>query len=147
MKGNGIINERLHLLADELAYLKSERDAVNNFYVYQENVRLKKAIERSLQVAIEICFDISQRIISENGLRFAKTYSETFLVLQEEGIVSQRLGENLQNMASFRNLIVHDYVKIDDEQVYANLKKHLGDFDAFAAAIVQYLTNDLTPHD
>ena len=142
MKGNGIIKERLHLLADELAYLKSERDAVNNFYVYQENVRLKKAIERSLQIAIEICFDISQRIISENGLRFAKTYRETFQVLQEEGILSQKLGKILQEMASFRNLIVHDYAKIDDEQVYGNLKKHLGDFEAFAAAIVQYLTND-----
>ena len=142
MKGNGIIKERLHLLADELAYLKSERDTVNNFYVYQENVRLKKAVERSLQVAIEICFDISQRIISENGLRFAKTYRETFLVLQEEGIVSQRLGGNLQDMAGFRNLLVYDYAKIDDARVYGILKKHLGDFEAFAAAIVQYLTND-----
>lgn len=42
-------------------------------------------------------------------------------------------------MARFRNLIVHDYARIDDARVYAILKKRLGDFDAFARAIQAYL--------
>ena len=42
-------------------------------------------------------------------------------------------------MASFRNLIVHDYVRIDEAKVYAILKKCLGDFDEYARAIGAYL--------
>ena len=41
-------------------------------------------------------------------------------------------------MARFRNLIVHDYARIDNEVVFAILKRRLGDF-AYAQAIVHYL--------
>jgi uncharacterized protein YutE (UPF0331/DUF86 family) len=53
--------------------------------------------------------------------------------------VSEELSTTLLDMARFRNLIVHDYARIDDAQVYGILKKRLGDFDAFARAIQTYL--------
>ena len=139
MNEDVIISERLQRLAEETAYLKNERDALARFEDYRNNTRLKKAVERSLQVAIEICFDIGQRIISVEGLRLANSYRETFLILQEAGILAPGQGERLANMASFRNLLVHDYVRIDDERVYAILKRRLGDFESFAAAIAAYL--------
>ena len=139
MNEDAIIRERLQRLSDEIAYLKSERDALHNFDDYRDDIRLKKAVERTLQVAIEICFDIGQRFISIEGLRLATSYRETFLILQEAGILEPGQGERLANMASFRNLLVHDYVRVDDERVYAILKRRLGDFDAFAAAIAAHL--------
>lgn len=42
-------------------------------------------------------------------------------------------------MARFRNLLVHEYAKMDNAMVYGILKKRLGDFDEFARAIVEYL--------
>ena len=42
-------------------------------------------------------------------------------------------------MAQFRNLIVHDYARIDNQVVFGILKRRLGDLDAFAQAIVRYL--------
>ena len=48
----------------------------------------------------------------------------------------------LREMARFRNLIVHDYARIDDARVYGILKKRLGDFDAFAEAIRVYLEGE-----
>jgi uncharacterized protein YutE (UPF0331/DUF86 family) len=62
-----------------------------------------------------------------------------FRVLREEGVVPDELLPALLDMARFRNLIVHDYARIDDAKVYAILKKHLEDFDEFAKAIVAYL--------
>jgi uncharacterized protein YutE (UPF0331/DUF86 family) len=41
-------------------------------------------------------------------------------------------------MAKFRNLIVHDYARIDNAVVFGILKRRLGDFHAFARAIVRY---------
>ena len=39
----------------------------------------------------------------------------------------------------FRNLIVHNYDKIDAEIVVGILKKSLPDFDAFKKAVVKFL--------
>ena len=139
MKENDIINARLRMLMDEIAYLKSERDKIRRFDEYRDNIRLKKAVERSLQVAIEICHDISQRLISERGFRLVDTYRESFEVLEEEGVLSPELGREMKKMAGFRNLIVHDYARIDDTLVYGILKRHLQDFEHFADAVERYL--------
>ncbi len=136
-----VISERLQRLAEEVSYLKKERRALHQFNDYRDNLRLKKAVERSLQVAIEICFDIGQRIISIKALPLASSYRDTFLILQDAGVLAPGQGEKLANMASFRNLLVHDYARVDDERVYAILKRRLGDFDAFAEAIANYLQN------
>ena len=49
-------------------------------------------------------------------------------------------GERDQvHMSRFRNLIVHDYTRIDDAIVYSILTRRLGDFDAFAQSISTYL--------
>ncbi len=45
----------------------------------------------------------------------------------------------LLNMARFRNLLVHEYARIDDAQVYAILQQRLSDFDAFANSVRQYM--------
>ena len=54
-------------------------------------------------------------------------------------MVPQELLPALLDMARFRNLIVHDYARIDDAKVYAILKKRLGDLDQYARTIVAYL--------
>ncbi len=42
-------------------------------------------------------------------------------------------------MAKFRNIIVHDYEKIDAEIVLGILHKNLNDFEGFKTAIINYL--------
>jgi uncharacterized protein YutE (UPF0331/DUF86 family) len=42
-------------------------------------------------------------------------------------------------MARFRNVLVHEYVEVDDAIVYRTLTSHLSDFDAYAQAIRAYL--------
>jgi len=137
-----VILERLLLLRDEIAYLKHERDGLRTFREYQDNKRLRKAIERSLQVAVEVCLDIGRRIIALEGFRYPETNQDVFQILREEKIVPEDLLTTLREMARFRNLIVHDYAKIDNARVYGILKKRLGDFGAFAEAIRAYLENE-----
>lgn len=57
----------------------------------------------------------------------------------EEGVVPADLFPRLIDVARFRDLLVHEYAKIDDAIVYGIPKKRLGDFDRFAKAIVTYL--------
>ena len=139
MGADEIILERLEFLRNEVAYLKRERDRIHSFKEYVDDVRLRRAIERSLQISVEACLDIGRRLIALEGFRYPEDNRDVFRVLTEEGVVSKELLPTLLDMASFRNLIVHDYARIDDAKVYAILKKRLGDFDEYAKVIAAYL--------
>ena len=142
MDADDAIVERLTYLRNEVSYLKQERDRVRSFREYVENVRLKKAIERSLQVAVEACLDIGRRLIALEGFRYPEDNRDVFQVLYEEGVVPEDLLPALVDMARFRNLIVHNYARVDDAKVYGILKKRLTDFDAYARAIAAYLERE-----
>jgi len=50
----------------------------------------------------------------------------------EQGIIPNKLAENLKKMAQFRNIIVNDYIRIQPEIVYAILKNNLTDIIEYA---------------
>jgi uncharacterized protein YutE (UPF0331/DUF86 family) len=110
-----------------------------SFQAYQDDKMLRRAVERCLQVAVEACLDIGRRIIALEGFRYPEDNRDVFRILAEEKVVSADLLSTLLQMARFRNLIVHDYARIDDARVYDILKKRLGDFDDFAEALGAYL--------
>ncbi len=105
MDADEIILERLTFLRNEVAYLKSERDRVRTFKEYVDNIRLRRAVERSLHVAIEACLDIGRRLIALEGFRYPEDNKDVFRVLREEGVVPDKLLPALLDMARFRNLI------------------------------------------
>jgi uncharacterized protein YutE (UPF0331/DUF86 family) len=47
--------------------------------------------------------------------------------------------EAFEKMAKFRNIVVHDYEKINPEIVVAILRNNLQDFKEFQASIIMYL--------
>jgi uncharacterized protein YutE (UPF0331/DUF86 family) len=137
-----VVASRLMLLAEYVDELHDYRAQAASFQVYQDNKILRRAVERTLQVSVEVCLDIGRRIISLEGFRYPESNQDVFKILAEEGEMSLDLLPALLEMARFRNLIVHDYVRIDDARVYGILKKRLGDFDVFAEAVRAYLESE-----
>jgi uncharacterized protein YutE (UPF0331/DUF86 family) len=58
-------------------------------------------------------------------------------VLYEAGLVSEDLTKRLQQMARFRNLLVHVYWKIDYGRLYTVIRDDLDDLRLFASAMAQ----------
>jgi len=73
------------------------------------------------------------------NLRMPSTYAEAFEVLGEAGILTAAQREAMVRMSGFRNLIVHEYARIDPAMVVRVLRERLGDFAAFKAAILRIL--------
>jgi len=117
--------------------LKKARDI--NWEVYNSDVRARRFVERTLHILIEACIDVAQHIISDEGFREPSTYRDAFVVLTEEKIISTDLLPRLEQMAAFRNLIVHYYERIDDAIVFGIFQRNLSDFLAFADKISAYL--------
>ncbi|MFH1243871.1 MAG: DUF86 domain-containing protein [Pseudomonadota bacterium] len=106
---------------------------------YRTDKRARRFVERTLHILIEACIDVAQHIIADEKLREPASYRDTFAVLAEKGIIRTTDLEKLENMASFRNLLVHYYERVDDEVVYGIFKHNLLDFDLFVNRIVEYL--------
>ena len=86
---------------------------------------------------IETCVDVAGHIISDRKYRVPNNYADAFGVLQENDLVSKELCHTMQQMAKFRNIVVHNYDKIDAEIVIGILRKRLNDFIFYKDAIVK----------
>ena len=138
---NRILAERI--LGDIKANVRDLRNATDiTWEVYRTDKRARRFVERTLHIIIEACIDIAQHIISDEGFREPSSYRETFAILTENGILRKEDLERFENIASFRNLIVHYYERVDDAVVYGLFKENLSDFDLFLDRMIQYLERE-----
>lgn len=105
----------------------------------ENDVTLRGAVERYLQVAIESALDIGEMIISLEGLKKADTYREVITTLGKNGILEKKFAERFSLAAGFRNILVHHYTEVDVKEVYKHLQEDIEDFNEFATAIGKYL--------
>jgi uncharacterized protein YutE (UPF0331/DUF86 family) len=57
-------------------------------------------------------------------------------------VVDERLSRRLEEMASFRNRLVHGYLDVDPARVYEMARTDIRDIEAFVAAIVTRFVAD-----
>jgi uncharacterized protein YutE (UPF0331/DUF86 family) len=86
-----------------------------------------------LLVAIEAALALCHHISARHLRKVPEDYAACFAILQEGGVIPPDLTVRLQQMARFRNLLVHIYWKIDYGQMYDILHRNLGDLRQFAA--------------
>ncbi len=106
---------------------------------YQKNIRDRAFVERYIHIAIQTVFDIANHIISYEEWKEPDTYRETFSILASHGVLPDEKVTDYQNMASFRNMLVHHYESVENEVVFGIFKNRLGDFDLFRRFILDYL--------
>ena len=119
--------------------LRKLRDvAAATWEEYSNDEGLQDRAERNLQIAAQICIDIGNHLIAINGFRPPESYSDIFVVLREEGIISEDLAVTFRKIAAFRNVLVHDYIEIDQKLVFDCLQ-HLDAFRAFVQKVTHWL--------
>ena len=115
---NGI-ERRLDELSERLARLQplSDRDRIE----FDQDPYLRDIVERNLEIAAQCCIDISHRIISLVGARKPVDYYETILSMGELGVLPAEFARHLTPLAGFRNILVHEYMRLDWDPVYRAL--------------------------
>lgn len=106
---------------------------------YKKDWKTQRIVERTLQMMIESCADIANHIISDRGMRPPTSYTDIFRVLSENNVIDSELFNIMERMAKFRNIIVHQYEKVDAEIIVVIFKKHLKDFERFKDTILTHL--------
>ena len=104
---------------------------------------LRGAAERYLQLAIETCINIGNRILSleqfNKKFKTPETYAEIFENLAKIDILDSQFAEELVRMAKFRNKLVHVYWELKPELIYALLQTRVDDFIKYLTVTTEYL--------
>ena len=108
---------------------------------YRGDWKIQRIVERTLQMMIELCADIANHVISDNGLRTPETYADTFRVLAENSVLTSDQLAVMEKMAKFRNIVVHQYETVDAEIVILVLRRHLDDFRQFSDSVMLFINN------
>jgi len=106
---------------------------------YKDDWKLQRIIERTLQMMIETCVDIAGHIISDSKFRIPDSYADSFRVLSENKIIATDLCKTMEQIVKFRNVVVHQYDRVDAEIVVGILRKRINDFNSFKDAIINFL--------
>ncbi len=104
---------------------------------------LQGSAERFLQLAIESCLNIGNRLISlhqfEKPTDTPETYADIFIQLKNLGVIDNLFCDRLVKMAKFRNRLVHLYWEVEKDKVYEIIKDNLEDFSIFQERVIGYL--------
>lgn len=61
------------------------------------------------------------------------------MLLGEHGVLTTELAISIRKAVRFRNVLVHDYIEVDDSTVAGRLKG-LGDLEEFVRQVAAYVT-------
>lgn len=127
-------------LAELETYIKQIREySAITVKEYFKDWKLQRIVERTLQMMIELCVDIANLIIADEKFRVPTSYSDTFKVLEEEGLISDEQCNTMKKMAQFRNIIVHHYDKIDETIIVNILRQNLKDFFEYRDSVLKII--------
>ncbi|MGI8594321.1 MAG: type VII toxin-antitoxin system HepT family RNase toxin [Solirubrobacteraceae bacterium] len=127
--------ERLEELLVELERIRDdEPDALRT------DRRTTLAALHALQLALQIVLDLGTQLSAERRIPIPDTYREIFPALAQAGTIPSALGESLAQAAALRNVLVHEYLDVDLDEVSSALNR-LDDLRAFGL-VVQRATNE-----
>ena len=103
-----------------------------------QDTYLQDIVERNLEVIAQSVIDIANRIISIEELEKPLDYYDAIMRLGEADILPLKFAEKLAPIAGFRNILVHDYLDINWDEVYNNLHQ-LSDITEFTSLIKTWM--------
>ena len=100
------------------------------------------AVERGMQVAAQCVLDICNHVVSELSTERPENYRELILTAGRLGLMPGEFAQRFSGLAGFRNVLVHEYAKVDPSEVCRNLWEGLRDFDSFAECVRLFLSKE-----
>lgn len=100
------------------------------------------AIERGLQISVQIIIDIGNHILASIGENQIEDYTDVLSKLGKCNILPSEFAERIKGMAGFRNILVHRYVEVDLRRLYDILQNRLHDFVEYIGYIQSYFSSE-----
>lgn len=110
-----------------------------DLHTFLNDIDLQESILFNIQMAVQNCVDIAAHIVSEEGFGVPGSTNEMFYLLEENGFLHSEITEKIVKAVGFRNLIVHEYAKIELKQVFEISQEDINDLSEYLKSIFDKL--------
>ncbi|MDK2917594.1 MAG: hypothetical protein PWQ37_327 [Candidatus Petromonas sp.] len=132
-----VINEKLLKITTYINELKEIKP--DTFEEYKKDIVKKYAIERLIQLIIDLALDINNIILSNMKKPPANDYFNSFIDLIELDILDHDFAYNIAPSTGLRNRLVHEYESINDKIVYESIDKVTVFYSKYVSVINRFV--------
>ncbi len=111
---------QIETFCDELKQIIPEE-----FEEYEKNFEKRAACERYFEKIVEAVVDLAYLVIKDAGLKMPEDDKEAFDSLCKAKIITPHLEGRLKDAKGMRNIIAHEYGRVDDRQVFHALTEEI----------------------
>ena len=104
---------------------------------FRSDLDRQEIVMFNLQMAIQNCIDIAAHIVSEEGYGVPGSANDMFYLLEENGLLTYEITEKMVKAVGMRNLMVHEYGKINLDQIHRVAQKDIEDLEIFVQFIIK----------
>ena len=97
-----------------------------------------RGIKYTFVRAIEACIDVAQHICSAEGWGPPADNGDAMRLLGSHDVLTADVAEALRKAVGFRNVLVHEYVRVSDDIVIARLGD-LSDLEGFVEQVAAFI--------
>lgn len=126
------------LVAKKLAFIETcvrELRSLGRPDALATDIKERRFIEHTLQVAIQAMLDVASHVVSDERLGEPRTNRELFTALASAGWIDLDLARSLEAAAGFRNIVVHGYGEVDLRVVRDVAENRLDDLLVYVTVI------------
>jgi uncharacterized protein YutE (UPF0331/DUF86 family) len=134
-----VIKQRLNQLCQSIKKIEKYKDLTIDEFLKDEIAQ--DIIEYNLFISINMITDIAHHIVVDNGLGNPTTLGEAFDILADNDYITREKSQSYRKMVGFRNILSHDYVKINKSLVYNFMKDNLSDLKEFILLVNDKVLN------
>ncbi|MDQ2814723.1 MAG: DUF86 domain-containing protein [Actinomycetota bacterium] len=127
----------LRSVTDDVSVLRREAGADEG---RREDPIWLRGVKYTFVTAIEACVDVAQHICATEGWGPPADNGDAVRLLGEHGACTPELARSMRRAVGFRNVLVHDYIRVNDDIVIERLKA-LGDLEDFVSQVADFITS------
>jgi uncharacterized protein YutE (UPF0331/DUF86 family) len=136
---NYVVKEKLLKLKGYLDDLQTMKPISMEVYVRDHS--LKYAVERVLQLIVDLALDINNMLLTQNKKPPAADYFNSFLDLAECGVLERDFALAIAPSTGLRNRLVHEYEQINHRIVYESIAQVISVYTDYLRKINAYIDN------
>lgn len=113
------VERRLAELDEVLAELRALGEGAQGLEPDDLNEDLSRrwSVERGLLAAANLVFDVANHVLAGHFSTHPSSYEESLAHLASRDVVDDRTYERLRGLGGFRNVLAHEYLDIDLDEV------------------------------
>ncbi|MGI5854805.1 MAG: type VII toxin-antitoxin system HepT family RNase toxin [Bacillota bacterium] len=123
------MRQRLSQLSNSLSKIEKFQNMSLEGFLHDEIAQ--DVVEYNLFIAINMMINIAMHIVVDNGMGNPETLGDAFSILNKKKYLDDNETETYRKMTGLRNILAHEYLKVEKRIIHSILQNNLVDIKKF----------------